>query len=156
MEQPSEHTKFEVNYAFYLAEMTEIFNRRINQFCTFWQILFGAAIFGGIQHEWLLGFLIALISAIQFVVKFGEKAGSAKSQVRRYRRLADELPRLDENQIKARMREIEETDTQPLTALYHPARKRASIALYGVDREAEHPLTRWEKMMAFIGGGIPK
>ncbi|MFS1537811.1 MAG: hypothetical protein ACL7BU_02930 [Candidatus Phlomobacter fragariae] len=89
MEQSSEQIKFEVNYSIYLAEMIETFNRRINQFCTFWQMLFGAAIFGGVQHGWLLGFLIALISAVQFVVTFGEKAGSAKSQVRRYRRLAD-------------------------------------------------------------------
>ncbi|UBX30117.1 MULTISPECIES: hypothetical protein [Arsenophonus] len=156
MEQPSEHIKFEVYYSIYLAEMTEIFNRRVEQCCSFWQVFLGASVFAHFQYGWLLGFLIALISAIQFVVKFGEKAGSAKSQVRRYRRLADELPQLDENQIKARLREIEETDTQPLTALYNPARKRAGIALYGVDRQAGHPLTRWEKMMAFIGGGIPK
>ncbi|MFS1539671.1 MAG: hypothetical protein ACL7BU_14405 [Candidatus Phlomobacter fragariae] len=71
MERPSEQIKFEVNYSIYLAEMIEIFNRWIEQFCSFWQILFGAAIFGGIQHVWLLGFLIALISAVQFVVKFG-------------------------------------------------------------------------------------
>ncbi|MFS1539672.1 MAG: hypothetical protein ACL7BU_14410 [Candidatus Phlomobacter fragariae] len=59
------------------------------------------------------------------------------------------MPQLDENRIKARMREIEETDTRTLIVLYNPARKRASIALYGIDREAEHPVTRWEKNGCF-------
>lgn len=156
MEQPSDQIKFEVSYSIYLAEMTETFNRRINQFFTFLQFLLGASISGDIRYGWLLGFLIACVSAIQFTVKFGERSGNAKSQVRRYRRLADELPQLDEDQIKVRMQEIEESDPRTLTSLYNPARKRASIALYGIDREADHPLTRWEQIVAFISGGIPK
>ncbi|MFP3014482.1 MAG: hypothetical protein ACEY29_02370 [Arsenophonus sp.] len=156
MEQISEHVKFKVNYSMYLAEMTEIFNRRINQFLTFLQILLGASVFGNIQYGWLLGFFISSISAIQLTIKFGEIAGNSKSQVRIYRMLANELCKLSEDQINSKINEIEKNNSRTLISLYKLAKKRTSIALYGIDKEDDNTLTRWEQIVYFISGGVTK
>ncbi|CDH06110.1 putative Fels-2 prophage protein [Xenorhabdus bovienii str. oregonense] len=155
--QPSpKNTPFEVNYSFYLEEMTGIFNHRCNQFCSFIQLFLGASVFANTQLGWLFGLIIAFISALQFGFKFGEKAGNAKAQVSRYRILLDEIPNLSESEIIKQMQSIEKSDTQVLSSLYNPARKRASIALHGRDLESDTPLTKLEKISAIIGGGIPR
>ncbi|MDU3417427.1 MAG: hypothetical protein E7F44_04940 [Morganella morganii] len=155
--QPSENNSaFEISYSLYLEEMTGTFNRRCNQFCYFIQMFLGASVFANASFGWLLGIVIAFISALQFTMKFGEKAGNAKAQSHRYRVLLDASPSLTTDEILKQQHVIEKDDTAVLTSLYNPARKRASISLYGQDVESAHPLTKWEKAVSFIGGGIPE
>jgi hypothetical protein len=155
--QPSQtNISFEVNYAYYLEEMTGIYNNRCNQFCAFIQLFLGASVFANTPYGWLFGMFIAFISALQFSLKFGEKAGNAKAQVSRYRMLLDEMPNLSESEILKQMQSIEKSDTQTLSSLKNPARKRTFIALNDCDIESNRPLTRLEKISSVIGGGIPK
>ncbi|WP_340617190.1 hypothetical protein [Xenorhabdus entomophaga] len=155
--QPSQtNISFEVNYAYYLEEMTSIYNHRCNQLCSFLQLFLGASVFANTQYGWLFGLFIAFISALQFSLKFGEKAGNAKAQVSRYRILLDELSSLSEDDIIKRMQSIEKSDTQTLSSLKNPARKRTFIALNGSDIESNKPLTRLERISSVIGGGIPR
>ncbi|CDL84631.1 hypothetical protein [Xenorhabdus cabanillasii] len=155
--QPSrEDIILDVNYSLYLEEMTGIFNQRCNQFCSFIQLFLGASVFASTQFGWLLGLIIAFISALQVSFKFGEKAGNAKAQVSRYRILLDDTRSLSDDDILRQMQSIEKSDTHVLSSLKNPARKRASIALKGYDFEPNRPLTKLEKISAVIGGGIPK
>ncbi|HGJ5892298.1 MAG TPA: hypothetical protein ACHBZA_13635 [Arsenophonus apicola] len=154
--QPERNLVFEANYSLYLEEMTGTFNRRCNQFCSFTQLFLGASVFASTQLGWLFGFIIAFVSAMQFGFKFGEKAGNAKAQANRYRILIDEIPHLSESEIIKQIQTIEKSDTQVLTSLYNPARKRASIAIHGYDLESKYPLTTWERIISILSGGIPK
>lgn len=155
--QPSENNSaFEISFSLHLEEMTGTFNRRCNQFCCFIQMFLGASVFTNTSFGWLLGIVIAFISALQFTMKFGEKAGNAKAQSHRYLVLLDALPSLTTDEYLKQKHIIEKDDTVVLTSLYNPARKRASYSLYNEDVESDRPLTRWEKIISFISGGIPR
>ncbi|CCW29791.1 putative Fels-2 prophage protein [Xenorhabdus nematophila F1] len=155
--QPSQKDiSFDVTYAYYLEEMTGIYNHRCNQLCSFLQLFLGASVFANTQYGWLFGLCIAFISALQFSLKFGEKAGNAKAQVSRYSVLLDDMLNLDESEIIKRKQSIEKSDTQTLSSLKNPARKRTFIHLHDSDTESDRPLTKLEKISAIIGGGIPK
>lgn len=155
--QPSENNSaFEISFSLHLEEMTGTFNRRCNQFCYFIQMFLGASVFTNTSFGWLLGIVIAFISALQFTMKFGEKAGNAQIQSHRYCVLLDTLPSLTTDEYLKQKHVIEKDDTVVLTSLYNPARKRASYSLYGEDVESDRPLTYWEKIISFISGGIPR
>ncbi|WFQ78544.1 hypothetical protein PXH59_12540 [Xenorhabdus sp. SF857] len=154
--QPTQRNlPFDISYSFHLEEMTSLFHLHCNQICTLFQWLLGAFIFAGNLH-WLLGLMIVLIASLQFSAGFNEKAGNAKVQASRYRLLLDDMPNLSEDDIIKQLQAIEKSDSQVLSSLCNPARKRTSIALHGYDLESNVPLNRLEKISTIIGGGIPK
>jgi hypothetical protein len=67
-------------------------------------------------------------------------------------RLLSDITAASDAEISRRLDELEEFDSSAPTSLYNPARNRASIEL----RLTIEPLTTFEKLMAFVAGGIPK
>lgn len=153
MTTPSVTLKLTVHYGYYLEVMTSTLNQRADRFLCFCQFLLGASVFAESANGWLIGFLIALISAIQLACKPGAAAGYAKLQAHRYKKLCDALGTLSHDDAQAQLHKIEESDSQANTLLCNPARLRACIAL-GLKKDAI--LTRWEKLAACLGGGIPE
>ncbi|EBC4877339.1 hypothetical protein C2W27_14425 [Salmonella enterica] len=153
MKKPSVTLELTVYYSYYLEVMTEALNRRTDRFLCFVQFLLGASVFTDSRYGWLIGFVIALISAVQFSCKPGTAAGHAKLQAHRYKKLCDELPELNRDQVLSRLHKIEENDSQINTRLCNPARLRACIAL-GLKKDAK--LSPCEKVIAYLAGGIPE
>ena len=153
MSQPSDTLKLTVHYGYYLEVMTSTLNQRLDRFLCFCQFLLGASVFADSAFGWLIGFLIAAISAAQLACKPGAAAGHARLQAQRYRVLCDDLETLDHATAQARLHDIEKNDSTVNTLLCNPARLRACIAL-GFRKDAS--LTRKERLTAWMGGGIPE
>jgi hypothetical protein len=153
MSKPSDTLKLTAHYSYYLEVMTGTLNQRIDRFLCFCQFLLGASVFADSAYGWLIGFLIAAISAAQLAYKPGAAAGHAKLQAHRYKMLCDTLDKLDHDEAQAQLHKIEENDSQINTLLCNPARLRACIAL-GFKKDAT--LTSREKLAACLGGGIPE
>ncbi|HBY9743091.1 Uncharacterised protein [Klebsiella pneumoniae] len=153
MSKPSETLRLTVHYGYYLEVMTSTLNQRLDRFLCFCQFLLGASVFADSTFGWLIGFLIAAISAAQLAYKPGAAAGHAKLQAQRYKILCDELNTLDSAAAQAKLHDIEENDSPINTLLCNPARLRACIAL-GFQKDAV--LTGKERLVACLGGGIPE
>ncbi|EDV9532938.1 hypothetical protein ZP60_001519 [Salmonella enterica subsp. enterica] len=153
MSQPSNEQRFYVCYNHYLELMTEVLNRRIERWLCFLQFLLGSAIFAQSSFGWLCGAAVALCAAIQFSWNPGKIASNAKIQSYRYQQLRNNFDNLTSEELAHKISIIEKNDSPLVNSLLNPARRRAYIAL-GWDSPEE--LTRWEKLMSFFAGGIPR
>ncbi|CZU61556.1 MULTISPECIES: hypothetical protein [Enterobacter cloacae complex] len=150
--KPASDLKFQATYSYYLEVMTETFNRRTDNLMNFLLILSGGLTSVGVQFGWLCGIFAIVFSAYRVAYKPADKAASAEAQKKRYSRLLSDVDIASDAEIARRLEELEEFDSNAPTSLYNPARNRASIELH---RKIE-PLTKFEKLMAFLAGGIPK
>ncbi|MEI9627408.1 hypothetical protein [Phytobacter diazotrophicus] len=150
--QPATDLIFQATYCYYLEVMTETFNRRTDNLMNFLLILTGGLTSVGVQFGWLCGILAVVFSAYRVAYKPADKAASAEAQKKRYSRLLSDISTASYAEISRRLEELEEFDSSAPTSLYNPARNRASIEL----RLTIEPLTKFEKLMAFVAGGIPK
>ncbi|EDC3659603.1 hypothetical protein GPP61_001980 [Salmonella enterica] len=153
MSQPSDEQRFYVCYNHYLELMTEVFNRRIERWLCFLQFLLGSAIFAQSSFGWLCGAAVALCAAIQYSWNPGKIASNAKKQSYRYQQLRNDFDKLTSEELSHKISIIEENDSPLINSLLNPARCRAYIALGWPQPEK---LTRWEKLMSFFAGGIPR
>lgn len=150
--KPASDLKFQATYSYYLEVMTETFNRRTDNLMNFLLILTGGLTSVGVQFGWLCGILAIVFSAYRVAYKPADRAASAEAQKKRYSRLLSDVDIASDAEIARRLEELEEFDSNAPTSLYNPARNRASIELY----HKIEPLTKFEKLMAFLAGGIPK
>jgi hypothetical protein len=150
--KPASDLKFQATYSYYLEVMTETFNRRTDNLMNFLLILTGGLTSVGVQFGWLCGLLAIVFSAYRVAYKPADKAASAEAQKKRYSRLLCDVDMASDAEIARRLEELEEFDSNAPTSLCNPARNRASIELY----HKIEPLTKFEKLMAFLAGGIPK
>lgn len=150
--KPASDLKFQATYSYYLEVMTETFNRRTDNLMNFLLILTGGLTSVGVQFGWLCGILAIVFSAYRVAYKPADKAASAEAQKKRYSRLLSDIDIASDAEIARRLEELEEFDSIAPTSLYNPARNRASIELH----HKIEPLTKFEKLMAFLAGGIPK
>lgn len=104
------------------------------------------------HQAWLCGILAVIFSAYRVAYKPADKAACADAQKKRYSRLLSDIHAASDAEIARRLDELEEFDSNAPTSLYNPARNRASIEL----RRDIEPLTKFEKLMALLAGGIPK
>ncbi|HEJ8280784.1 TPA: hypothetical protein SML19_001244 [Klebsiella oxytoca] len=143
---------FQATYCYYLEVMTETFNRRTDNLMNFLLILTGGLTSIGVQFGWLCGILAVFFSAYRVAYKPADKAARAEAQKKRYSRLLSDIPAAPNAEIARRIAELEEFDSSAPTSLYNPARNRTSVELR-LDIES---LTKFEKIMALLAGGIPK
>ncbi|EAA5550230.1 hypothetical protein ZK99_004770 [Salmonella enterica subsp. enterica] len=153
MSLPSDAQKFAVYYNQYLELMTETLNRRCERTLCFFQFLLGSAVFAQSSVGWLFGAVVATCAAFQYSWNPGKIASNAKKQAYRYQRLRDNFNKLTSESLADKMHVIEQNDSPLINSLLNPARCRAYIALGWPQVEK---LTRWERIVAFLAGGIPQ
>lgn len=153
MPRPSDEQKFNLYYNQYLELMVETFNRRFERWLCFLQFLLGSTIFAQSSFGWFCGAAVALCAAIQYSWNPGKIASNAKMQSYRYQQLRNNFDNLTSEELSHKISIIKESDSPPVNALLNPARCRAYIALGWPSPEE---LTRWEKLMSFFAGGIPR
>jgi hypothetical protein len=153
MSQPSDEQKFLVYYNQYLELMTETLNRRCERTLCFCQFLLGSAVFAQSPHGWLFGAAVAVCAAFQYSWNPGEIAANARMQAYRYQLLRDAFDDMTQEELARQISATEQSDSPLMNALLNPARCRAYIALGWPQVEI---LTRREKIMAWLAGGIPR
>ncbi|MFP9230162.1 hypothetical protein [Pectobacterium cacticida] len=152
--QPTEHdVMFQLHYSYYLEVMTEILNRRVDTAINAVILTLGAAVFANSSYGRLFGGIVAVLTGFRIACKFSQKAANAKAQTLRYSRLIDDAHGLTPSDISHRLSTLEEFDSDTLSSLLNPARQRAIIKMGLPNSES---LSLFEKLMAFLAGGIPK
>ncbi|PWC10908.1 hypothetical protein B4923_15465 [Brenneria roseae subsp. americana] len=152
--QPTEHEiHFRIWYSYWLERMTETLNRRIDMFTNAIILTLGAAIFATSHFSWLFGGIIAVLSGFRIAWQYGKKAEAAKQQAKRYASLIDNLPGITIDEIREKLKMLEEFDSVALNSLCNPARNGASISLRLKYRE---PLSFIEKAVSLLAGSTPR
>lgn len=153
MSQPSREQVFTLCYSHYLEVMTETLNRRCERMICFFQFLLGSAVFAQSSLGWLFGATVAVCAALQYSWNPGKLAANARKQSFRYQQLRNNLDNLTAKTLAQEMQIVERDDSLVTNALLNPARCRAYIALGWPQVEK---LTHWERIVAFLAGGIPQ
>ncbi|NHH86533.1 hypothetical protein [Cobetia sp. MB87] len=153
MTDQNQKLEYDVVYSLHVEKMTERFNRRLDNLITFGLILLGSAIAGSLGNSVLIGILVATFSASQLVWRFGEKAGHAAAQMKRYEQLLSEFNALDDDSVRAGLNALSAQDSTPLTSLENIATRNAIIYLGWYENDLG--LTRLEQVLGFFCGATP-
>lgn len=113
--------EFQLAYSILMEEMQQTLMRRIDQFCTFAQLILGAATFSAMVDVKVSGAAVTVLAALQVVYQPGARAMEAKIQRKRYLDIKVLAPKmsdieLDEKLVVARME-----DSSAPGSLAHPA-----------------------------------
>ncbi|WP_069383996.1 hypothetical protein [Halomonas caseinilytica] len=145
--------EFKVYVCFNVEKLTETMNSRADRLCTFLLILLGSAVFASMLNTLALGVAVAAIAAFQFVCRFGESSGAAKSQKQRYSSLLGRMAKLDDDALREQIERIEEHDNRPSSFIEAIAYNKACLMRGQKDRMKPLPVFAW--LMAFLVGGHP-
>ncbi|WP_416778172.1 hypothetical protein ACNFJN_08260 [Xenorhabdus budapestensis] len=144
---------FDINYSFYLENLFGTLMGRIDKFISITLIVLGGSVFSHFGNVFIFGFLVAVISAAQFIYQPGRASGISDEQAKKYRQLITIEPTLADEELTRRFSEIQSLDSKPWSVLQSAAYKRASIKLGLEDKTAA--LTRPESIWAWIAGDLP-
>ena len=147
--------EFRAIYNFHVEMLTECFNRRMDRFLTLLLILFGSSIAASFYGQALWGALVAIISAIQFVYRFGEHAAIADDRAKEYQRLVRDMMTSDmqDDEFRRRNEAISGHDSKPPTFIKQIAFRNTLIQRGQIEECSE--FGRWTSLMSVLFGGTP-
>lgn len=145
---------FDIHYSHYLEKMFATLTGRIDRIITFIIILSGCGVFVSMTGYFIVGALIAALSICQVVFQFSRASGIAEEHARKYLSLITDEPELTKEDLLARFKLLQDTDSNPWGSLQAAAHKRASIALGRTDNS--RALTRKESIMSWLAGDLPR
>lgn len=144
---------FNLRYSFHLNTMQATLLARLDKLLSFTLLLLGSAVAASFGWQAALGFIVAALSAIQFVWQPGRASMLAERQAAAYRTLLGQTSQLDTIQLQQSYQQLQQSDPAEIGSLRDPAFKRAVIAL---DLEDTIALTPWQRIMAWLAGDLPK
>ncbi|WP_176314753.1 hypothetical protein [Burkholderia vietnamiensis] len=145
-------TTFQIGYSIRLEKMQAMLMARADRASNFAQMLLGAAVMTN-AAPLATGIAVAALAAYSFVCQPGGKATQALAQKQRYEQLLTEAGALDDAALFARYCALQESDSQVIGSLAHPAYVGEMIRL---DQPTDVKLTRLEKIFAFLAGDLPR
>lgn len=136
-EQISFDVKFRLAYSYYLEYFTSVLFRRFDKIIVFIQFVLGSVVVTGRGPSFVFGVLVAVLAGLQFVLKPGEIAGSAKLQARNYSELLDDFnaETIDTDTARQKIKLIEHNDSDTFGSLKAPASNMAAFVLSAEQRE---------------------
>lgn len=146
--------EFTVYNSLNIEKLSETMNARADRLCAFLLILLGSAVFASIGSAFWLGFMVAVISATQFVCRFGESAGAARAQKLRYTSLLNRMSKLSDTELAEQLERIEDHDGRPLAAVEEIAFNKARL-MRGCKETELDTLSRPARVLAYFIGGNP-
>lgn len=150
--EDSRHTlEFTVAYSIHLESMMSTLMGRIDRWCSFGQILLGAAVVAQFAPM-IFGVLVMVIGAMQFVWQFGAASQEAKASHDRWLDLHYRIAELDASQLNVEVRKITERDTRVLSSLKTAAHLKAAQQLE-LDADETWKVRWWQKPLVFLAGG---
>ncbi|CAM3309901.1 hypothetical protein [Halomonas lysinitropha] len=145
--------EFTVYTSYNVEKLTETLNARADRLCTFLLILLGSAVLADITSTVALGLTVTTVAALQFVCRFGEAAGQARSQKLRYASLLARRQALSDTELIDQFERIHEHDSRPLAAIEEIAFNKACLQRGRNSHMA--PLSLSARMLALLVGGQP-
>lgn len=144
---------FSLRYSFHINTMQATLLARLDKMLSFTLLLLGSAVAASFGWQAALGFVVAALSAIQFVWQPGRASMLAERQAAAYRTLLGQIGHLNASQLQQNYQQLQQSDPAEIGSLRDPAFKRAAIAL---DLEDTITLTPWQRFMAWLSGDLPR
>lgn len=141
--------EFQIYYGYAYENLNKRFYTAIDNITTFILLIMGASIMMPITNNWLSGFVIALISAMSFVLKPGIKSEQSKQQAKRYSDLILDMKH-DTPDIVNKLKQVTDTDTDGVGILQNVALTRAGMML-GLNTQKDK-LSYLELIVARLAG----
>lgn len=144
--------EFQLAYSIIMEEMQQTLMRRIDQFCTFAQLVLGAATFSAMVDVKLSGAAVAVLAALQVVYQPSAKAMEAKIQRKRYLDIKALAQNLSDTELSEKLTVAGMEDSAVLGSLTHPA-WLATCRQLGIPVPVEtRPANFKELVVSFLGG----
>lgn len=90
--------EIEINTTYYAQDINEALNRRINTVLTCMQFLLGSSVMAQVGWPFLVGLMIAGISALQAACKFSEKSSKSRECRLTYSKLVNAISLADDRE----------------------------------------------------------
>ncbi|UQI40938.1 hypothetical protein [Vreelandella venusta] len=145
--------EFTLYNSYNVEKLTETLNARADRLCTFLLILLGSAVLADVAHATVVGLIVTSLAAVQFVYRFGETAGNARTQKLRYASLLGRIHSLDDQELAESIDRIHEHDSRPLASVEAIAFNKACL-MRGQEKEMA-PLSVSARLVAMAAGGYP-
>lgn len=145
--------EFTLYNSYNVEKLTETLNARADRLCTFLLILLGSAVLADVAHTTVVGLIVTSLAAVQFVYRFGETAGNARTQKLRYASLLDHKNSIDDKELADRLDRIHEHDSRPLASVEAIAFNKACLMRGQEEKMA--PLSVSARLIAIAAGGYP-
>ncbi|MCT8823507.1 hypothetical protein KZ326_03925 [Glaesserella parasuis] len=147
---------FELYYSYNLENLHYHFNARINNLLTVIQLLLSSAIIGDLGRYFPninitigIGVILALLSTLSLVYRFGEKSVASRIATNRYSAVIHRYTSMTNDELAEILFEYSSTDNAISGALSRIAYKRSTIQLSGKD---DTQLTCYQSFIAKFCG----
>lgn len=146
-----EELKFDINYSYFLEKLYSRLMSRIDKSISVGLFILGGSVFTPYNNILLFGALVSILSAIKLFYQFAEQSALARTQAKKYLRLAAEERCLDDTVLRNKFNDLQDSDSHPWTLL--------EKAAYGLAcRKLGHenplsPMTFFQKWTSRLGGG---
>lgn len=145
---------FELYYSYNLENLYYHCNARLNNLFTVLQLLLSSAIIGNLSQYWacanlVVGIVLAVLSALSLVYRFGEKAAVSQIAKARYSSLIHQYSQMSDDELRQALFNSDAIDNHITGAFAEIAFKRTTIQL---DRVDETKLTFCQSFIATFCG----
>lgn len=145
---------FKLYYSYNLERLSYCFNTRLNILFTLLQSLLACTIIGDFSRysanfNIAIGFILAVLSALSFVYRFGEKAGASKIAMNRYSALIHRYSTMSDDEMSDALLESSSIDSPITGSLVEIAYKRSAIQL---ELQDDTKLNCYQKFIAKFCG----
>ncbi|HGC3346287.1 TPA: hypothetical protein ACIYF7_003918 [Escherichia coli] len=144
---------FRLWYSYWLERIAAVFNRRLDAIINILILAAGAFIVAGWHFGWVLGAVVVVLGACNFICRFGQRAQAASEHAHRYNELITKSALLSTEALLARLPELEMHDSPVLECMENVTYNKACMSLNISHRES---LSFAEKMMAAITIGFSR
>jgi len=145
---------FSLNYSIRYEQMMSLFFGRFDRAISFLLVLLGASAVGGLLNPKIIGVVVAVLSAWQFIYQPGAKSAGTVLQASAYQDLLAQAPDLSDADLESRFHLCGGKDTPELGILAHPAWITTAKTM-ALDVTKGRAPTRLETIAAFFVGYWP-
>ncbi|WP_417536306.1 hypothetical protein [Methylophaga sp.] len=137
-----------------LEKYTSTFWARVDKFIIFMQLFLSSMVFADVSGTMAYGAALTILTLFSVVYSPSTKANQANAQNMRYVRVRMNKDKMTDEQLNTELESLAEFDSDVLGCFFNPAHWRSAIYL---DLEVKNiePLTKLEKIMAWLGGDLP-
>ena len=144
---------FNIRYSAVLNQMQATLLNRIYRLVNLFLLVFGSAVAADLGSNLFFGLSVAMLSAFSFVWQPGRAAMLYDIQAKGYTALHSNSSPLSTDDLNSEFQRLQMNDQQEIGSLRDAAFKRAAIPL---QREDDTTLSRWQSLIAWLAGDLPK
>lgn len=144
---------FSIRYSAVLNQMQATLLNRVDRIINMLLLVFGSAVAADMGSNFVFGLAVALLSAFSFVWQPGKSATFYDIQAKGYTALFTQQSAASTEEIACKYQQLQLSDQPEIGSLRDAAFKRSAISL---QRHDDTELTRWQSVIAWLAGDLPR